>query len=475
MEGFKSLPKMQCFKEGGSVQKQIANYEKREHKTEEKADMAQDKAIVKKAIGMHDKQEHKGEKTDLTKLRKGGRAKKDCGTVKKYKAGGAVTNVYEAKKKSGDLDNIRKTKDIKPGKAAAPSKAAVKPAFAGSDVAKEKSKLSGHKDLYIKSKQSGKKAAAPSGAKGPDAYKKGGKVKKMQAGGGVKNPQALVDKLTAEDNAADKALIEKPVKAIKDFAVKGYETVKNALTGQGSVSDAERNSVNNINKKKGGKIKKFADGGSTGEYAGDDPIVRYRMNQINAEQARNALAGNAPIPTRLGAGYMPNANPAMDNRDVGAAAPALNTYLANANPAMDNRDVGMRRPMAVRPSANYIPNKNPLLDNRDVAQYRAPNVEEDMQPYNRLPKGQSFADTLRKYQPVNRDRQFELSNLMERTPQEIQGFDEAKAKAASKNAVIPSSANNMADLKKLAIAGLISPSMFTVRLAELAAKKAKKS
>jgi len=128
MEGFTKLPKMQHFKEGGSVQKQIANYEKRERKTEEKADMAQDKAVVKKAIGMHDKQEHPGEKTDLSKLRKGGRAKKDCGTVKKYKAGGNVTNVYEAKKKSGDLDAIKAVKQITPTKATAASAPAVKPA-----------------------------------------------------------------------------------------------------------------------------------------------------------------------------------------------------------------------------------------------------------------------------------------------------------------------------------------------------------
>jgi len=182
MDGFTKLPKMQCFKEGGSVQTKKMCYGGK-MKEGGKADMAQDKAVVKKAFKMHDAQEHEGEKTDLSKLRKGGRAKKDCGTVKKYKAGGAVTNVYEAKKSSGDLDNIQKTKDIKPGKAAAPSKAATKPAFLGSDVAKEKSKLSGHEDLYIKSKQSGKKAAAPSGAKGPDAYKKGGKVKKMADGG----------------------------------------------------------------------------------------------------------------------------------------------------------------------------------------------------------------------------------------------------------------------------------------------------
>jgi len=112
MEGFKSNPKMQCFKEGGSVK-----YESRkEHAEEMKADINQDKAIVKKAIKMHDVQEHKGEKTDLSKLRKGGRAKKAVGTVNKFKTGGSVTNVYEAKKSSGDKDNIKKVKDIKPTK-----------------------------------------------------------------------------------------------------------------------------------------------------------------------------------------------------------------------------------------------------------------------------------------------------------------------------------------------------------------------
>lgn len=140
MEGFKKNPKMQCFKEGGSVK-----YESRkEHKEEMSADIKQDKAIVKKAIGMHDKQEHKGEKTDLSKLKKGGRAKKELGSARKfikpaaapsgakggpnkYKVGGTISNVYEAKKKSGDLDAIEAVKAIKPGKAAAPSRPAVAP------------------------------------------------------------------------------------------------------------------------------------------------------------------------------------------------------------------------------------------------------------------------------------------------------------------------------------------------------------
>jgi hypothetical protein len=194
MEGFKKLPKqIACFREGGSVQKQVENFTKRDRKNVEPDDLAQDKKLIKKAFKQHDKAEHDKEPTEI-KLKKGGRAKKEKGTVKKfcgggnaYKEGGSVTNVYEAKKSSGDKDNIRKTKDIKPGKAAAPSKAAVKPNFFGSDVEKEKSKPSGHKDPYIKSKQSGKAAVAPSGAKGPDAYKKGGKVKKFADGGDVAN------------------------------------------------------------------------------------------------------------------------------------------------------------------------------------------------------------------------------------------------------------------------------------------------
>jgi len=121
MEGFKTIPKMQHFKEGGTVKA----FTKRDRKETDAADIAQDKKIVKKAMAIHDKQEHSGEKTDLSKLRKGGRAKKAVGTVNKYKAGGNVTNVYEAKKKAGDLDAIEKVKDIKAGKADASSKAAV--------------------------------------------------------------------------------------------------------------------------------------------------------------------------------------------------------------------------------------------------------------------------------------------------------------------------------------------------------------
>lgn len=109
MDDFKQTSKMQCFKEGRSVQYKSRHSEK----SEMSEDIAKDKKVVKKAFAMHDKQEHPGEKTDLSKLRKGGRAKKECGTVKKYKCGGGV---YGAKKTKEDIKNIDAAKECKPKK-----------------------------------------------------------------------------------------------------------------------------------------------------------------------------------------------------------------------------------------------------------------------------------------------------------------------------------------------------------------------
>jgi hypothetical protein len=109
MDDFKKTGKMQCFKEGGSVQYKSRHSEK----SEMSEDIAQDKKVVKKAFAMHDKQEHPGEKTDLTKLNKGGRAKKEKGTVKKFKCGGGV---YGAKKTKDDIKNIDAAKECKPKK-----------------------------------------------------------------------------------------------------------------------------------------------------------------------------------------------------------------------------------------------------------------------------------------------------------------------------------------------------------------------
>ena len=95
MEGFKANPKMKCdlpcYKEGGFVKRDKA---KHSESTEVKKDVAKDKKIVKKAFKIHDEQSH-DEKTDLSKLKKGGRAKKEVGTVKKYKTGGAVKKMAD--------------------------------------------------------------------------------------------------------------------------------------------------------------------------------------------------------------------------------------------------------------------------------------------------------------------------------------------------------------------------------------------
>ena len=308
MEGFKKLVKM---KTGGSVSKAVAKcYGGKMKKGGEvdAADIKQDKAIVKKAFAMHDKQEHGGEKTDLSKLKRGGRSKKETGTVRKYKTGGSVTNVYEAKKSSGDKDNIQKTKAIKAGKAATPSKAAVK----GKDVGAKTTGASGHKDPYIKSKQSGKKAAAPSGAKGPDAYKCGGKVKKMADGKSTGQPgatpaqQKYYDANKAKGDAAAKKADYEAFGSRGDAAKKGMEEGR---------MDALGNPY-----KKGGKIKKFADGG----YTGNDPIVQYRMGMTDAQG--NPTAQAAPAPAAPAA-----PDPAMieDESGRGNVSPAAAAFNAN--------------------------------------------------------------------------------------------------------------------------------------------------
>ena len=69
MDGFKTTPKMQCFKEGGSVER-ATNFTKRDRKNVPEAGMEPAKKVVKKAFGMHDDQMHEGEKTDLSALKK---------------------------------------------------------------------------------------------------------------------------------------------------------------------------------------------------------------------------------------------------------------------------------------------------------------------------------------------------------------------------------------------------------------------
>ena len=194
MEGFKKLPKgTPCYKEGGSVYKS-----RHSEKSEMSEDIAKDKKVVKKAFAMHDKQEHPGEKTDLSKLKKGGRAKKEVGTVKKYKCGGGV---FGAKKTKEDIKNMDDAKTCKPKKLAmggsltdamgisTPANAPSAPVGQGavSELEKRRAmeKMARAKKYLGPAQQSEliKQDPKAAGLTGNIGYKKGGKAKKMNTGG----------------------------------------------------------------------------------------------------------------------------------------------------------------------------------------------------------------------------------------------------------------------------------------------------
>ena len=198
MDDFKQTGKMQCFKEGGSVKYKSRHSEK----SEMSEDIAQDKKVVKKAFAMHDKQEHKGEKTDLSKLNKGGRAKKSVGTVKKYKCGGGV---YGAKKTKEDIKNIDAAKECKPkkmqagglssqygtlgGLATTPSAPVGQGAISDLEKRRQMEKMARAKK-YLGPAQQGElisqdptAAGLPASPAAPIMRKKGGKTKKMMTGG----------------------------------------------------------------------------------------------------------------------------------------------------------------------------------------------------------------------------------------------------------------------------------------------------
>ena len=92
MDGFKPVVKM---KTGGSVAKAVEKSRTGKMGGEMHSDVKEDKKVVKKAINMHDDQLHEGAKTDLSKLKKGGRCKKDGGKVRKYNCGGNVKKMAD--------------------------------------------------------------------------------------------------------------------------------------------------------------------------------------------------------------------------------------------------------------------------------------------------------------------------------------------------------------------------------------------
>jgi len=223
MDGFKSLPKMACFKEGGhaKMEKEMCGGGKAYKKGGEVDDEKQDKAMIKKAFKQHDEAEHDKEPTEI-KLKKGGRSKKEKGTVKKYKDGGGV---YGAKKTDKDIESIESAKKIKP-------KMIKEGGRAGSDVAKEKSKPAGDAVKMEKVKPTGdKKADAPSKAADKPAFKGSdvSKTNKMKAGDAdkLKKVETKTKELTVKSAAG------KDDNTVKKFQVGG-------LTGPMANAEMER-------------------------------------------------------------------------------------------------------------------------------------------------------------------------------------------------------------------------------------------
>jgi len=263
MDGFKSNTKMKsdmpCYKEGGHINIMKKGGKAKHHK--EGGDIAQDKALIKKAFKQHDEAEHKKEPTEI-KLKKGGRDKKKEGTVKKYKAGGAI----EMHKKSGDLDEIKKIKATGDKKADAKSAAMKKGGKAMCSGGKYKK---GGKVEHVEP------STEPSTEKKVEA-KKGGKIGKYSAGSDVEfegskpagDENKIVKVPPTGDKKADAESAGAKAKA-SDYFKKGGQASKKA--------------------KAGGHIKHMADGSSTGNLI--SPALPPSIQQAIINQSKTDPAG----------------------------------------------------------------------------------------------------------------------------------------------------------------------------------------
>jgi hypothetical protein len=272
MDGFKSSPKMQCFKEGGAVKYKSRHSEK----SEMSKDIAQDKKVVKKAFAMHDKQSHEGEKTNLSKLKNGGRMKKDGGCVGRYQAGGSI----KMKKDAADIKDIQKIKLTKTKKAAAPSKAAIKPAM--SNIAEP----------------------APDMGAMPPMMKKGGKVKKYADGRLVSYDQAMQDpkaKKMAADASLARTLKSTPISETELSSISDSGPAKGLRNyGRMYKQGLGMKPETAYEYKKGGKVKKYDTGGSVvdavksvGKKLYENVMGTPEQNKAAAEQEK-AIAEKDP-------------------------------------------------------------------------------------------------------------------------------------------------------------------------------------
>jgi hypothetical protein len=209
---------MQCFKEGGAVKYKSRHSEK----SEVSEDIAKDKKVVKKAVKIHDEQQHKGEKTNLSKLKDGGRMKKEGGCVGRYKAGGSI----KMKKDAADIKDIQKIKLSKTKKAAAPSAAMMAE---------------------------------------PTPFKKGGNVKKYNAGGMASYDQAMQDpkaKKMMRDASLARTLKANPISETELSSISDSGPAKGLRNyGRMYKQGMGMKPETSYEYKKGGNVKKCAEGG----------------------------------------------------------------------------------------------------------------------------------------------------------------------------------------------------------------------
>jgi hypothetical protein len=106
MEGFKKLPKMQFFKDGGFVKRKEVTI-----KPIAKETLPKEKATGKKPAGFL--KEAKEEIVDVSTLKKGGRAKKKEGTVKKFQKAETVIGMKKTAEDKKQIAQIKDTKVVK--------------------------------------------------------------------------------------------------------------------------------------------------------------------------------------------------------------------------------------------------------------------------------------------------------------------------------------------------------------------------
>jgi len=227
----------------------------------EAGDMAQDKAMVKKAFKQHDMQEHKGGKGTKLSLKTGGVAMGAAGYASGggvkmgngggFKKGGKVNRKANGGAMSYVDGNVAGTPPGKTNTTTGEVKKGNAGGFKKGGSAKKAYATGGLVD-------SGRPVAMPEGRKKPSApvsinqlsgtFKKGGSVKRLNDGGdaqsdketkGYKGTYATQE----AENIADREAMN-PFNIVKDL----YGKARDAVRGQGSVSDKERSIFSDIEK-----------------------------------------------------------------------------------------------------------------------------------------------------------------------------------------------------------------------------------